>query len=513
MVSDSLLKKATTCMSNLPSRIEWESLAQKLTFPSQAFIDGEYVDAQNGATFTNYNPANGLPLGEIAACDASDVDRAVTAARRSFNAGVWAALAPTARKQVLQRFATLLMTHRAELALLETLDMGKPIHDSWHVDIPAASHCLAWFAESIDKWLGEIAPLPSHLLGTITREPLGVVAAIVPWNFPLLMAIWKIAPALATGNSVILKPSEKSPLTALRLGALAQEAGIPAGVFNVLSGLGAHAGQPLAEHPDVDGVFFTGSTATGKTIMAAAACSNLKRVGLELGGKSPHIILPDCPDLTSAARAAAGGIFYNQGEMCSAGSRLLLHRSIHDDFLTRLQQAAARYQPGHPLEPRTRLGAIVDQIQFQRVLDYIKLGQAQGATLAFGGNATCAELGGYFIEPTIFTDVNNQMTIAREEIFGPVLAVIPFDTLEEAIEIANDTDYGLAAAVWTRDLNTAHHVTRRLRAGTVWVNSYEEGGDMNLPFGGYKQSGMGRDKSWHALEKYTELKSTLFKLG
>lgn len=500
-------------MSGLPDRTQWEQKAATLHFPSQAFIDGEYTPAHSGAYFVNYNPATGQALGEVAACDAVDVERAVRAARRSFNAGVWSEQAPTARKHVLQRFASLLMSHRAELALLETLDMGKPIHDSWHVDVPAASQCLAWFAESIDKWLGEVAPLPAHLLGTITHEPLGVVAAIVPWNFPLLMALWKIAPALATGNSVILKPSEKSPLTALRLGALAQEAGIPAGVFNVLSGFGVPVGQALAEHPDVDGVFFTGSTATGKVIMAAAARSNLKRVGLELGGKSPHIILPDCPDLTAAARAAAGGIFYNQGEMCSAGSRLLLHRSLMAEFLPRLRQAAARYQPAQSLDPRTRLGAIVDRTQFERILHYIAVGQDQGATLAWGGKAALCDSGGYFIEPTVFTEVNHQMTIAREEIFGPVLAVIPFDTLEEAIEMANDTDYGLAAALWTSDLTTAHRVSRRLRAGTVWVNSYEEGGDMNLPFGGYKQSGQGRDKSWHALEKYTELKSTLFKLG
>jgi gamma-glutamyl-gamma-aminobutyraldehyde dehydrogenase len=336
------------------------------------------------------------------------------------------------------------------------------------------------------------------------------VAAVVPWNFPILMASWKFGPALAAGNSVVLKPSEKSPLTAIRLAQLALDAGIPAGVFNVVPGAG-EPGKLLALHQDVDCLAFTGSTNVGKLIMQYAGQSNLKRVWLELGGKSPNIVMPDCPDMDRAANAAAGAIFYNMGEMCTAGSRLLVHRDIKDAFLDKLIAAARSYTPGNPLDPKTSMGAIVDKVQLERVLGYIEAGRAE-AKLLLGGARVKEETGGFYIEPTIFEIPASGAKVAREEIFGPVLSVITFDTVEEAIRIANDSEYGLAAAVWTSNLTTAHEVSRQLRAGTVWVNCYDEGGDMNFPFGGYKQSGNGRDKSLHALEKYTELKSTLVRL-
>ncbi|WP_246795442.1 aldehyde dehydrogenase [Burkholderia perseverans] len=487
----------------------WHDLAASLSIEGRAFIDGAYRDAAHGHRFDCTSPIDARPLAQVADCGAEDVDAAVAAARRAFDGSGWAGLAPRARRAVLLRFAAALREHADELAVLETLDAGKPIADTTSVDIPGAAYCVEWFAEAIDKVGGEVAPVDPKLVGLVTREPVGVVAAIVPWNFPLLMAAWKFAPALAAGNSVVLKPSEKSPLTALRVARLAFEAGIPAGVFNVVPG-GGEPGRLLALHRDVDCVAFTGSTAVGKQIMQCAAQSNLKRVWLELGGKSPNIVLPDCPDLDRAAAAAAGAIFYNMGEMCTAGSRLLVHREIRDAFVAKLLDAAKGYRPGNPLDPATSMGAIIDAKQLDRVLGYIETGRGEARLLA-GGRRADAHPGGLYVEPTVF-ETTAGARIAREEIFGPVLSVIVFDTLDEAIRIANDSDYGLAAAVWTGNLTTAHEVSRRLRAGTVWVNCYDEGGDMNFPFGGYRQSGNGRDKSLHALEKYTELKSTLIRL-
>ena len=488
----------------------WNDYASSLKIDARAFIDGKSVDAADGATFDCVSPIDGKVIAAVTQSGEADINLAVKAARRSFDQGVWAGLNPRKRKAAMLRWAGLLRDHADELSLLETIDAGKPIGDTTSVDIPGAIYCVEWFAEAIDKVGGEVAPVDHHLVGLVTREPIGVVAAVVPWNFPLLMASWKFAPALAAGNSVVLKPSEKSPLTAIRVAQLAYEAGIPAGVFNVVPGHGA-AGKLLALHMDVDCIAFTGSTAVGKQIMQCAGQSNLKRVWLELGGKSPNIVLPDCPDLDRAASSAASAIFYNMGEMCTAGSRLLVHRDIKDAFVEKLLAAAKSYAPGNPLDPATSMGAIVDTLQLDRVQSYIEAGRAE-ASLLTGGNRALESTGGYYIEPTVFDVKDPSARIAREEIFGPVLAVLTFDSVDDAIRIANDSEYGLAAAVWTSNITTAHDVSRRLRAGTIWVNCYDEGGDMNFPFGGYKQSGNGRDKSLHALEKYTELKSTLIRL-
>ena len=477
----------------------------------RAFIDGERRWAMDSARFDNISPVDGRLLCEVARCQARDIDLAVGSGRRAFEDKRWGGLAPAERKRVLVRFSELIVTHGEELACLETLDMGKPIRYARSVDVASAANCIRWYGEAIDKVYDEIAPTPDHALALITREPMGVIGVIVPWNYPMIMAAWKIAPALACGNSVVLKPSEKSPLTALRLAELALQAGVPAGVFNVVPGYGAEAGSPLALHMDVDGIGFTGSTKIGKQIHVMAGQSNLKRAWTELGGKSPFIVMDDCPDIERAVQAAVGSLFFNQGESCNAPSRLLVHQRIKDQFIERALQLVPQYQPADPLHPDTVMGALVDKTQLDTVLGYIQKGQQEGAQLLCGGQAALVKPGGFYVQPTIFDGVTSSMTIAREEIFGPVLSVMGFSDAHEAVHLANDHVYGLQASVWSSNLNTAHGMARALRAGTVHVNQYDED-DITVPFGGYKQSGVGRDKSLHAFDKYTELKTTWIRI-
>ncbi|MGR4067673.1 aldehyde dehydrogenase [Billgrantia sp. C5P2] len=493
------------------TKADWQALAETLIpcLESRAFIDGAFVDATSGETFATVNPATGETLAYVASCDAADAELAVSCARAAHARGEWARLAPGRRKQTLLKLAELMEAHQHELALLDTLDMGKPISSSLG-DINGAIGCLRYTAEGIDKVYGEVAPTGEDSLGLVLREPLGVVAAIVPWNFPLMMTAWKIAPALAAGNSVILKPSEKSPLSALRLASLAREAGIPRGVFQVLPGFGHTVGKDLALSMQVDCLAFTGSTAVGKQLMQYAGQSNLKRVYLECGGKSPNIVFADCKNLGQVARHAAAAIFHNQGEVCIAGSRLLVENAIRKEFVDKVVEAAKTMQPGDPLDPQSFMGAMVDEAQYRRVLDYIEQGREEGARLRSGGQVL--EGPGLFIPPTIFDGVTPAMAISREEIFGPVLAVFGFDSEEEAVAMANDSDYGLAAGLWSQDIDRIMRVARRLQSGQVFVNNWA-GPDMTVPFGGVKQSGNGRDKSLHALTEYTELKTVWMSLA
>ncbi|OFN70127.1 aldehyde dehydrogenase [Enterobacter sp. HMSC055A11] len=480
----------------------WQEKAKNIAIETRLFINGEYSAAADNSVFATIAPAAQQTLAEVARGKKADVDRAVQAARSAFERGDWSQASPAQRKAVLNKFANLMEAHREELALLETLDTGKPIRHSLRDDIPGAARAIRWYAEAIDKVYGEVAPTGGNELAMIVREPIGVIAAVVPWNFPLLLACWKLGPALASGNSVVLKPSEKSPLSALRLAGLAKEAGLPDGVFNVVSGFGHEAGQALARHPDVEVITFTGSTRTGKQLLKDAGDSNMKRVWLEAGGKSANIVFADCPDLQKAVNATAGGIFYNQGQVCIAGTRLLLEESIADRFLDLLKEQAKGWQPGNPLDPNTAMGMLIDNSHADSVHSFIRAGEAHSTLLLDGRkNPWPAAVG-----PTIFVDVDPASALSQEEIFGPVLVVTRFKTEEQALALANDSRYGLGAAVWTRDLSRAHRISRRLKAGSVFVNNYNDG-DMTVPFGGYKQSGNGRDKSLHALEKFTELKT------
>ena len=499
-------------MSAQLSRDDWKGRAGGLSYRNQAFIGGKFVASVTGKTFDCVNPATGQVLTKVAACEQGDVDAAVKAARAAFEKGTWANMPPGQRKRIMLKLADLMMKNREELALLETLDMGKPIAFSTTVDIPGSANTIQWFAEAIDKIYDEVAPTPGNVVAMITREAAGVVACVVPWNFPLLMACWKIAPALAAGNSVILKPAEQSPLTAIRLAELAAEAGIPEGVFNVLPGFGETAGQALGRHMDVDVLAFTGSTEVGKYFLRYSGESNMKQVWLECGGKSPNIVLGDAPNLDVAARRTAFGIWFNQGEVCTAGSRLIIEDKIKDQFLEKVMAIGQKMQPGDPLDPKTQMGAMVDETQTKRVMGYIDAGQKEGAKLAMGGKQVHIDNAGSFIEPTVFDNVDNRMKIAQEEIFGPVLSVIPVKDAEQALSVANDTIYGLASAIFTSDINKAFKFAKGLRTGSVWVNTYD-GGDITTPFGGYKQSGNGRDKSLHAFDKFTQLKTTWIQLG
>ncbi len=492
--------------------VPWAERARSVTRDGRCVIDGERRDAVDGESFDKHSPIDGRLLGAVARGREADIHAAVGSARAAFGDGRWAGKSPAVRKRILQRFADKILAAKDELALLETLDMGKPIQYALSVDVPAAARTIAWYAEAIDKVYDEIAPTSASALALITREPMGVVGVIVPWNYPMIMAAWKLGPALATGNSVVLKPSEKSPYTALRLAELAVEAGLPPGVLNVVPGYGQEAGEALALHRDVDAIGFTGSTRTGRRMLEYAGRSNLKRVYNELGGKSAVLVFDDCSELERAAKSVASGIFFNQGESCNAPSRVMVHESLAERFVDMVAAQVPDYQPGDPLDPATVMGAVVDETQLRTVLGYIETGHQEGARCVTGGRQARADTGGFYVEPTVFDRVDNGMTVAREEIFGPVLSVIRFKTEAEAVAMANHSSYGLQAGVWSDNIHRAHRVARALRAGTVHVNQYDED-DITVPFGGYKQSGNGRDKSLHALDKYTELKTTWLRIN
>lgn len=492
--------------------VDWRSRAQALKLPERAFIAGKFSAADSGKTFGVVNPADGKRFASLPACEASDVDRAVKAARKAFESGVWSGMAPRERKKVMLRLAALVEKHREELALLDTLSMGMPIAISNGYCIQWTISALEWYAEAIDKIYDEIAPTDKSVLAMITREPVGVVAAVLPWNWPMGLLGWKVPPALAAGNSVVLKPDEQTSLSALRFAELVQEAGIPDGVFNVVTG-GPAAGEAIGRHMDIDTVAFTGSGEVGKLFLKYSSESNGKPVWTECGGKGPNIVFADAPDLDAAAQASALAIFLNTGQVCAAGSRLIVEESVRERVLAVVSAVGQQLAPNDPLAGDTMLGPIAKSSQLERVMSYIEAGNAGGARLVTGGRRARTTSGGFFVEPTVFDGVDNSMRIAQEEIFGPVLSTISFKTPEEAVQIANASSYGLAGAIWTRDVSRAHTLARALRVGSVAINTYgEDAHDITVPFGGYKQSGFGRDKSLHALDKYTQLKTTWLKL-
>ena len=478
---------------------------------NQLFINGEFVDARSGETFATTNPATEETITSVASAGVEDVDLAVKAARAQLEPGSeWQKMKPRDRAKILWRIADMLTAKADEIGRIETLDNGKPIFESQFVDTPAAAECLYYFAGWSGKVTGDTIPVADNAFTYTLREPIGVVGAITPWNFPLMMAVWKIAPALACGNAVICKPATNTPLSLLKFAEYAKECGLPPGVLNVVPGKGSVVGNAIVDHPGVDAIAFTGSTEVGRGLMARAS-KTLKKISLELGGKSPNIVLADA-DLEAASRGALNAIFYGKGEVCAAGSRLLVEESVHDAFMEKVADRASKMVAGDPLHPKTRLGAIVSKDQMESVLSYIEAGKSEGAKLLTGGERVDIGTGkGYFIKPTIFTDVEADHRIAKEEIFGPVLATLKFKDAEDAIAKGNNTVFGLAAAVWTRDISKAHKIARALKAGTVWVNTYNLY-DPALPFGGFKESGFGRDQGRDALEKYTQTKSVWINL-
>ncbi len=499
-------------MDDVVKAIDWHARARDLRVTSKLFIDGQFVDAVDGGRFTTVNPATGREQHTMVRGNEKDINLAVAAARRAFKSGVWSKLAPRDRMDVLYRLAQLITDHTEEFALLDSLDMGKPISDLLNGDVPFSAHTFQYFAEAIDKIEGVVTNTASSAFHFISREPIGVVGAVTPWNYPLMMAAWKVAPALAAGNSVVLKPAEQSPTSALLLARLFVEAGGPAGVFNVVNGFGEDAGKALALHMDVDKISFTGSTDVGKLMMIYAGQSNMKRVTTECGGKSPQIVFDDVADIDTAVRYAVTGIYGNQGEVCSAGSRILVQRGIYKAFVSKfVELAPTLFTPGDPLDPNTTMGPLVTAEQYKRVQSYIDIGQTEGGVLSLTSKIPQELSGGNYVAPTLFTDVNRGMRIANEEIFGPVAAIMPFDTEEEAVEIANSSIYGLAAGIWTSNLNRAHRVARDVESGIVWVNCYDHG-DMTQPWGGYKQSGQGRDKCFETILAHTQSKSVWLNL-
>jgi 4-(gamma-glutamylamino)butanal dehydrogenase len=486
-------------------RSAWESLAAALAPDGRAFIDGQRVAARDTRTFDDVSPIDGRTLTQVARGGAADIDAAVASGRATFERGVWRRTEPRERKRILLRFAELIRADTEYLALLESADVGKPISNSVSVDVANCADCIEYYAEFADKLYDEIAPTGPLDVALLRREPLGVVGAIVPWNYPLIISCWKIGPALLTGNSLVLKPAEQSPLSGLRLGELACEAGVPPGVLNVVPGFGEEAGQALARHADVDLITFTGSTEVGRLMLRYAADSNLKRVALECGGKTPQVVFADA-DLEAAASGIAWGIFYNSGQTCHAGSRLVVHESVREPLLAAIVKVTAGITLGPPLDPATQMGALIDRGHMQRVLRFIEGAGAAGARVALGGRQALQDSGGFYVEATVLDQVTPQMAVAREEIFGPVLSVLTFREESEALRLANDTPYGLAAALWTRDMNRAHRVSAALRGGTVWINAFDRS-SMATPFGGFKLSGFGRDRSPHAIDKYCDLKT------
>jgi gamma-glutamyl-gamma-aminobutyraldehyde dehydrogenase len=499
-------------MSKLLSRTEYQRIADELCLPSDAFIGGEFVHARSGETMETHNPATGRLLNRIASCDTADVDRAVGEAQRTFDSGVWARMHPADRKRTLKKWVELIGAHQEELAVMESLDSGKPIRDCVTIDLPETMHCLTWYAEAADKLYGSVSPSGDQAMGVIYREPMGVVACVLPWNFPLMMLSWKAGPALAAGNSLIVKPAEQTSMTALRMAELAIEAGLPPGVLNVVPGLGEKAGQAIGLHPGIQAVSFTGSTEVGRLFLEYSARSNLKKVVLECGGKSPAVVLADAENLDGVAQHVAYAVLWSMGENCTANARLIVHRSVKEDLLGRILAQMKQWKTGDPLEPENSLGAIISREQFDKIMGYIEAGKGAGARLIMGGNSL--EIGsGLFVAPTVFDDVTPDMIIAREEIFGPVLSVLTADSDEQAIEWANDTAYGLQASLFAGNVKKAVRTARQLQAGTVTVNCYGEG-DITTPFGGFKLSGFGgRDNSLQAFDQYMETKTIWFDLS